>query len=551
MAIADTINSIRTHLTEDYESLENIGADLTNVDKNIENIASVVNGIYDNLPKTTGESSNLSLTTLKGKMNIIPKGDTKQEGTPTPDTPIDIEVVTGTQEVKVENVNLFNGTLYKGQVLGDGNINPSPTNRVTNVQTVTGSITYLKAGTYTISAPNLDYCALLTKNASGTILQNFANQWNALPFNFTLTQGGYVYFTLRNENNTDLTPSECSAQIEKGSVATTYTPHQEQVQQISLGDIELCKIGNYQDYLYKTSGKNLLDTSQSNINIGGATSTITYDNAGFMTITNNNSSASYINIPIATDNVEVGQPYTLKVDWGTSELTYIYLQNSNDNYSKYIYTTTTTTTTNTPVSNFLKVLILVNANKTIKVRVQVQKGNTISGDYEPYGSGIWYKKEYIGKYTFTGNENWFKHSTTSNNLFYISPVYNPIVSNMKKPSTNNVALECYSEMAQYKAVNTMARNSVIGINPSVAGDIYVGTSLSGISDRDVFKTYLQTHPTTFLYQYITPNDIQITNETLISQLDNLEKLKSYNGITNINCSGNLSAILGVSALKGE
>ena len=79
MAIADTINSIRTHLTADYESLENIGAELENVDKNIENIASVVNGIYDNLPKTTGEDTNLSLNTLKGKMNIIPKGDTKQD----------------------------------------------------------------------------------------------------------------------------------------------------------------------------------------------------------------------------------------------------------------------------------------------------------------------------------------------------------------------------------------------------------------------------------------------------------------------------------------
>lgn len=117
MAIADTINSIRTHLETDYEALENIGAELENVDKNIENIASVVNGIYDNLPKTTGEGTSLSLTTLKGKMNTTLKGDTEQDGTPTPSTPIDIEVVTGTQNVKVENVNLLNyNTFVKGRI---------------------------------------------------------------------------------------------------------------------------------------------------------------------------------------------------------------------------------------------------------------------------------------------------------------------------------------------------------------------------------------------------------------------------------------------------
>ena len=130
-------------------------------------------------------------------------------------------------------------------------------------------------------------------------------------------------------------------------------------------------------------GKNRLNISRENISIGGATSTIDYDDEGYITITNNNSSASYINIPIATEEIQVGEQYTLKVEWGTSELTYIYLQNSNDDYSKYVYTTTTTTATNTTISNFLKVLVLVNANKTIKIRLQVEEGSTATA-YEPY-----------------------------------------------------------------------------------------------------------------------------------------------------------------------
>ena len=80
MAIADKVTSITNHLIADYEELENVGAEI-NDDKNIENIAYYLQGIYDNLPKTTGEGTNLSLNTLKGKMNIIPKGDTYQYST--------------------------------------------------------------------------------------------------------------------------------------------------------------------------------------------------------------------------------------------------------------------------------------------------------------------------------------------------------------------------------------------------------------------------------------------------------------------------------------
>ena len=289
----------------------------------------------------------------------------------------------------------------------------------------------------------------------------------------------------------------------------------------------------------------MLDTSQSNINIGGATSTITYDNAGFMTITNNNSSASYINIPIATDNVEVGQPYTLKVDWGTSELTYIYLQNSNDDYSKYVYTTTTTTTTNTPVSNFLKVLILVNANKTIKVRVQVQKGTTI-GEYEPYGSGKWYKKGNI--YKIANKTNWSVDNIASNNRAVISLGGNgfPYSSDIGYASANAISNN-FIGIAQVNQASTTEINNV-AINNA---NMYIKFEDS-INTKALAKAQLDSMTNLEIYYVVaTPNDIQITNTNLISQLDNLEKLKSYNGVTNINCSGNLSAILGVSAIKGE
>lgn len=44
-------------------------------------------------------------------------------------------------------------------------------------------------------------------------------------------------------------------QIEKGSTATTFEPYKSTTYPISLGTIELCKIGDYQDRIYKDNGK--------------------------------------------------------------------------------------------------------------------------------------------------------------------------------------------------------------------------------------------------------------------------------------------------------
>ena len=44
-------------------------------------------------------------------------------------------------------------------------------------------------------------------------------------------------------------------QIEIGSSATTYDSYFNQTLNINLNDLELCKIGNYQDYFYKENNK--------------------------------------------------------------------------------------------------------------------------------------------------------------------------------------------------------------------------------------------------------------------------------------------------------
>jgi hypothetical protein len=55
----------------------------------------------------------------------------------------------------------------------------------------------------------------------------------------------------------------------------------------------------------------------------------------------------------------------------------------------------------------------------------------------------------------------------------------------------------------------------------------------------------------FYYPLTTPTYTEITNENLIEELNELDKMMSYNGQTNISVNGNLPMILDVSALKGE
>ena len=82
MAISDDLNSIGTHLENDYKALEQLGVSVE--DRNIENIKDMANQIYAKFPKTEfQEGSNITLSnTLKGKLDfeddIVGYGDTQQ-----------------------------------------------------------------------------------------------------------------------------------------------------------------------------------------------------------------------------------------------------------------------------------------------------------------------------------------------------------------------------------------------------------------------------------------------------------------------------------------
>jgi len=113
----------------------------------------------------------------------------------------------------------------------------------------------LKEGTYTLSANNDftssdtgNYVSLRqgnsTTNISGT-LTRFETLNTYSTFTTSTTQN--VRFTIRVVSETIYDNVKIKPQIEKGSKPNHYTPY-------GTTPIELCKIGDYQDYIYKDNG---------------------------------------------------------------------------------------------------------------------------------------------------------------------------------------------------------------------------------------------------------------------------------------------------------
>jgi hypothetical protein len=159
--------------------------------------------------------------------------------------------------------------------------------------------------------------------------------------------------------------------------------------------------------------------------------------------------------------------------------------------------------------------------------------------YEPYGK-VWYLNKQIGKVILNGSENW--DNLIATNLFRIENyflgkmfivgyglsnyyIYNPIQSGLIAGMINGEF-----------AMQTTSRSLFIK-----------NTSYSTAND---FKTWLGNNNVTLYYVLLTPKYTEITDSTLISQLEALNGAKSYTTQTNISQENNdLPFILDVTALK--
>lgn len=284
---------------------------LNKIEQGIYDNSLVVDAVTNTLNPTdtetykTAELTEGQITDVIGVNDILIKGQISQNGEPTPSSPVDVNVVSGSNVVSTSNKNLFNAQIQAGtygqatySVASDGLITQSASDNSSWNTTQTRNF-YLDAGTYTINCigkgtekrlqvhnvtDNVDI--IETQSEKGT---------------FTLTERKLL--AIKTWGNSTY-PASYYVQIEKGSEATTYEPHQGKELPLDLGNIELCKIGDYQDRIYKDNGKWYLNKQIGKVVLDGSenwssASSVVSGTSRFFYDNNKILNPSYTNTPLS------------------------------------------------------------------------------------------------------------------------------------------------------------------------------------------------------------------------------------------------------------
>ena len=317
------------------------------------------------------------------------KGNAKQDGTPTPDNPQPISVVTGENTVKITGKNLINenGERSSQYIDNAGNFVSGVANGYVNQQLPTKPNT-----AYTFSASSKTtqqvYIRIGEYRADGSFIKR--NLITSLEQTITTDAECYIIKTCIDVSGGN---HFTKPQLELGSTATAYEPYQGQSHTIDLGSIELAKIGNYQDRIYKQDGK-------------------------------------------------------------------------------------------------------------------------------------WYIEKQTGRYDITGTENWKRSGRTTSTVFAGVLSNDALTAYMQIGST-----ECFSNRFVYKRETIAGGYDAYNFSGGVAKAFVLFVSIDSASDITAFKTWLASNPTTVYYALATPTTTEITDTTLLAQLNFIANL--YGGTNNI------------------
>lgn len=205
-------------------------------------------------------------------------GDASQSGTPTTDAPIPVNTVTGEQAVKIEGKNLFDNSA--SATWGHSSTSVSSLSNGVRVSQI-DSGTFRASGwvicraedfigkTISLSAKMTPsnsnkgamYIAFSDATGSSRTVLKTGTSSGSISATISSVDQTKPYIAVALYSNYDGTGSNgcyvdySELQLELGSTATAYEPYQGQEFEVDLGSIELAKIGDYQDRIYKTGGK--------------------------------------------------------------------------------------------------------------------------------------------------------------------------------------------------------------------------------------------------------------------------------------------------------
>ena len=452
---------------------------------------------------------------------------------PNPDCPIPVNVVTGDNEVKVEGKNLLD-TSY----LVEANANKTYSGYGYWAFKLTNEL-----GTFTLSRENntmySDGGYLAIGQGQDLATANNNKVWLMHPSvqglnvqSRTLTNTGELWL-ITNSNQANINNMLTRAgylQLEKNSTATSYEEHKEQTYPINLGSMELCKIGDYQDVIKRSSGKNLLDENY-------------YNNSSLFNVTTN-----YFIFAKLPDTFKTKFYVNMSLKGTNQNLVFGFTDNVSGVLSggiRVLDNGTINSNVECDFTNAENVYLAVGNSQTVNAERDVPKifdnynimVSTTSGEqYEPYGK-VWYKYGAIGKVVLDGSENWtyYQHylqMSLTGGIDWVGSVAPQGLCNK------------YICRARYFIINTTYKK-----DKSISlGSSFLALYDSNFTDVTSFKTWLSTYNTTVYYALLTPTITPITDTTLLNQLEAIKL--SYNEQTNISQTNtDKPFILDVTALK--
>ena len=216
-------------------------------------------GWYASGVSTTATINNLMISTSGGDYEPYTGGNPA----PNPDYPYPVNVVTGDNEVKVEGKNLFNGSLFVNETVTGITLSHNDKGEIVLNGTSTAQTSFnayyfdipeswtqlvLSGGTTNVSF------SILTYTSGGTYISQTRDSGSGATYTIPSNATKYA-LNIKIASGVTLSNYVLKAQLKKDTSTTEYEPHQEQTYPINLGSMELCKIGDYQDRIYKDNGK--------------------------------------------------------------------------------------------------------------------------------------------------------------------------------------------------------------------------------------------------------------------------------------------------------
>lgn len=334
-------------------------------------------------------------------------------------------------------------------------------------------------------------------------------------------------------------------QLEAGSTATPFEPYvggtpspnpdyPQNVQVVTGRQVVTISDGGSQSQEYEVNlGKNLFNTFLFDGAAHTGDTTVSVNTDGSITLSGNTSTSGYCRfngtlLSSLAPSLKVGKTYYLYVSGGNSDRIYLFGSNTYWNSGS----------SRTILQSDLESDIIIYGGYGTTSTVYLMITESLDGSYAPYFTPIELCK--IGNYQdyiYKSGDDWYLHKATTSfvidgtkgNYYGTSDWYYVSFSNLGV--TNVSGAVPYSSLFKHYAYQTFAGDhTLVGMAQSNSNFVVRNTHYS---DAAGYQTWFANSLPKFYYPLATPTDTQITNASLIAQLDALDSSWLFIGQNNI------------------